>query len=256
MLQLLLRHDRPVVLAGLLGVIMLAWAWLLFGAGIEMEQMDMGGGQIMLMPAAWTTGYAALIFLMWAIMMMAMMLPSAAPAILLVTALARARGIGNGAPTAGLFAGGYVLVWVGFSLAATALQFSLDRGGLLTETMASASAVVAGSLLIVAGLYQWSPLKQACLSHCRQPLAFLVGHWRQGAWGTVVNGIHHGLFCLGCCWLLMALLFVGGLMNLLWIGSLAVLILIEKTVPWGARMSRLTGGALIVWGVFVLWSAL
>ena len=109
---------------------MLAWAWLLFGAGIEMEQMDMGGGQIMLMPAAWTTGYAALIFLMWAIMMMAMMLPSAAPAILLVTALARARGIGNGAPTAGLFASGYVLVWVGFSLAATALQLSLDRGGL------------------------------------------------------------------------------------------------------------------------------
>jgi predicted metal-binding membrane protein len=251
-----LRHDRGLVLTGLLAVITLAWTWLLLGAGIEMEQMDMGGGQIMLMPATWTVSYAALTFLMWAIMMMAMMLPSAAPTILLVTRLASTRGLGRSAPISGLFASGYVLVWAVFSLAATAAQFVLDRAGLLTETMASANVVVAAGMLIVAGLYQWSPLKNVCLSHCRAPLAFLVRHWRQGAWGAVASGVHHGLFCLGCCWVLMALLFVGGLMNLLWIGGLAILILIEKTLPWGLWVSRLAGGALIVWGAFVLRSAL
>ena len=248
MLQALLRRDRAVVLAGLVAVIMLAWAYLILGAGIEMDEMDMGGGQIMVMAPPWTLGYAALIFLMWVIMMVAMMLPSAAPTILLVTALGRDRI----APVAVPFACGYVLVWTGFSLAATALQFGLDRGGVLSETMATSSAALAGIVLIVAGAYQWTPLKQACLRHCRSPLAFLLGRWRQGAWGAVTNGMRHGLFCLGCCWMLMVLLFVGGLMNLLWVAALALLVLIEKTLPWGGRTSRATGAALVVWGVVVL----
>ena len=248
MLHALLRRDRAVVLAGLVAVIMLAWAYLILGAGIEMDEMDMGGGQIMMMAPPWTFGYAALIFLMWAIMMVAMMLPSAAPTILLVTALGRDRI----APVAVPFAFGYLLVWIGFSLAATALQFGLDRGGVLSETMATSSAALAGIVLIVAGAYQWTPLKQACLRHCRSPLAFLLGRWRQGAWGAVTNGMRHGLFCLGCCWMLMVLLFVGGLMNLLWVGALALLVLIEKTLPWGGRTSRATGAALVVWGVVTL----
>jgi predicted metal-binding membrane protein len=248
MLHALLRRDRAVVLAGLVAVIMLAWAYLILGAGIEMDEMDMGGGQIMMMAPPWTLGYAALIFLMWAIMMVAMMLPSAAPTILLVTALGRDRI----APVAVPFAFGYLLVWIGFSLAATALQFGLDRGGVLSETMATSSAALAGIVLIVAGAYQWTPLKQACLRHCRSPLAFLLGRWRQGAWGAVTNGMRHGLFCLGCCWMLMVLLFVGGLMNLLWVGALALLVLIEKTLPWGGRTSRATGAALVVWGVVML----
>jgi predicted metal-binding membrane protein len=248
LLHALLRRDRALALASLVAVIMLAWAYLILGAGIEMDEMDMGGGQIMMMAPPWTLGYAALIFLMWAIMMVAMMLPSAAPTILLVTALARDRI----APVAVPFACGYVLVWTGFSLAATALQFGLDRAGVLSETMATSSAALAGIVLIVAGAYQWTPLKQACLRHCRSPLAFLLGRWRKGAWGAVTNGMRHGLFCLGCCWMLMVLLFVGGLMNLLWIAALALLVLIEKTLPWGGRTSRATGAALVVWGAATL----
>ena len=248
MLHALLRRDRALVLASLVAVIMLAWAYLILGAGVEMDEMYMGGGQIMMMAPPWTLGYAALIFLMWAIMMVAMMLPSAAPTILLVTALARDRI----APVAIPFACGYVLVWTGFSLAATALQFGLDRAGVLSGTMATSSAALAGIVLIVAGAYQWTPLKQACLRHCRSPLAFLLGRWRKGAWGAVTNGMRHGLFCLGCCWMLMVLLFVGGLMNLSWIAALALLVLIEKTLPWGGRTSRATGAALVVWGTVTL----
>jgi predicted metal-binding membrane protein len=166
MLHALLRRDRAVVLGGLVAVIMLAWGYLLLGAGIAMDEMDMGGGQIMMMAPPWTFGYAALVFIMWAIMMVAMMLPSAAPTILLVAALGRDRI----APVAAPFACGYVLVWTGFSLAATAFQFGLDRAGVLSETMATSSAAFAGIVLIVAGAYQWTPLKQACLRHCRSPL--------------------------------------------------------------------------------------
>src|SRR3954447_20474531 len=251
MLHALLRRDRTLVLASLGVVIVLAWAYLLIGAGIKMDEMDMGGGQVMLMAPPWTPGYAALIFFMWAIMMVAMMLPSAAPTILLVSALTRDRI----APVAVPFALGYVLVWTGFSLAATALQFGLDRAGVLSETMATSSAAIAGVGLIVAGAYQWTPLKQACLRHCRSPLAFLLCHWRKGAWGAVTSGIRHGLFCLGCCWMLMVLLFVGGLMNLLWIAVLALLGLIEKTFPWGGRMRRMTGAALVAWGALTLVNA-
>src|ERR1700748_1111504 len=248
LLHALLRRDRALVLASLVAVIVLAWAYLILGAGIEMDEMDMGGGQIMMMAPPWTLGYATLIFLMWAIMMVAMMLPSAAPTLILGTALARQRI----APVAVPFACGYVLVWTGFSLAATALQFGLDRAGALSETMGQSSAALAEIVLIVAGAYQWTPLKQACLRHCRSPLAFLLSRWRKGAWGAVTNGMRHGLFCLGCCWMLMVLLFVGGLMNLLWIAALALLVLIEKPLPWGSHMSRVAGAALVVWGAVKL----
>ena len=251
MLHALLRRDRALVLGSLVAVIVLAWAYLILGAGIEMDEMDMGGGQIMMMAPPWTVSYTALIFLMWAIMMVVMMLPSAAPTILLVTALARDRIARVAVP----FACGYVLVWIGFSLAATALQFGLDRAGALSGTMAASSAALAGVVMIVAGAYQWTPLKQACLRHCRSPLAFLLRRWRQGAWGAVTNGMRHGLFCLGCCWMLMVLLFVGGLMNLLWIAALALLVLVEKTLPWGGRMSRVTGAALVGWGTVTLVTA-
>jgi predicted metal-binding membrane protein len=257
LLDTLLRHDRAVVLTSLAGVVAIAWLYLVLGAGIEMEMMDMGGGQMMAMAPAWTPGYAGLIFLMWAIMMVAMMLPSAAPTILLVAKIARnRRSAGNAVPTTGWFTVGYIVVWVGFSLAATLLQWGLDRFGLLSEAMASQSVAIAGLILVAAGLYQWTPLKQTCLRHCRSPLDFLVRYWRKAAWGGAVIGMRHGLFCLGCCWMLMALLFVGGLMNLLWVAALALLVLIEKTLPWGGRMSRLTGAVLTVWGVVTLTGAI
>jgi predicted metal-binding membrane protein len=248
----LLRHDRTLVLAGLAGVIVLAWVWLFMGAGLHMDEMDMGGGQIMLMAPPWTAGYAVTIFIMWIVMMAAMMLPSAAPAILLVAALARQRGERHAIASSWQFALGYLAIWAAFSLVATGLQFALDRAGLLSETMASGSVVLAALLLIAAGIYQWTPWKEACLRRCRSPIEFLTSYWRRGAFGPVRAGAWHGAFCLGCCWMLMALLFVGGLMNMFWIAGLALLVLIEKLFPFGRRVSQITGAALIGWGVFVL----
>jgi predicted metal-binding membrane protein len=248
----LLRHDRTLVLAGLAIVVALAWVWLFMGAGLHMDEMDMGGGQIMLMAPAWTPGYAVTIFIMWIVMMAAMMLPSAAPAILLVAALARQRGERHAIASSWQFALGYIAIWAAFSLVATGLQFALDRAGLLSETMASGSVVMAALLLIAAGVYQWTPWKDACLRQCRSPIEFLTRYWRQGAFGPVRAGAWHGAFCLGCCWMLMALLFVGGLMNMFWIAGLALLVLIEKLFPYGRRVSQITGAALIGWGVFVL----
>ncbi len=241
-----------LVLAGLAGVIALAWVWLLAGAGLHMDEMDMGGGQVMLMAPAWTPGYAATVFLMWIVMMAAMMLPSAAPAILLVAALARQRGERHAIVSSWQFASGYLAIWAAFSLLATVLQFALDRAGLLSGAMASGSAVLAALLLIAAGIYQWTPWKEACLRQCRSPIEFLTHYWRQGAFGPVRAGAWHGAFCLGCCWMLMGLLFVGGLMNMFWIAGLALLVLIEKLFPYGRHVSQTTGAVLIGWGVFVL----
>ena len=251
-LPALLRRDRAVVLSGLAAVVVLAWAYLLFGAGIKMEMMDMGGGQMMAMSPEWTLGYGALIFVMWVAMMVAMMLPSAAPAILLAAALDRRRSTASAPQQGMLFASGYLLVWSAFSLLATLLQWGFDQAGLLSETMAAGNRILAGAVLIAAWAYEWTPLKNTCLAHCRSPIAFLLQHWHQGRLGAVVTGMRHGLFCLGCCWILMALLFVGGLMNLLWVAAIALLVLIEKTAPWGGRMARITGVVLAIWGAAAL----
>ena len=244
----LVRHRRTVVLGALATVTAAAWAYLLLGAGIE---MDMGGGQTMVTPSAWSPPYAALISVMWWVMMVAMMLPAAAPTVLLVTTLAWDRLPNpNLVPAAAmLFASGYLLVWSGVSLAATLLQWRLDNAGLLSETMAFGNRILASTVLVAAGLYQWTPLKNPCLRHCRSPTEFLIRHWRPDSLGAVGMGVRHGLFCLGCCWMLMALLFVGGLMSLAWVGAIALFVLVEKTVPWGDWMSRLGGALLVVWGV-------
>src|SRR6516225_8809626 len=185
------------------------------------------------------------------VMMVAMMLPTAAPTVLLVTSLAWDRLANpNLVPTAALlFASGYLLVWCGFSLAATSLQWSLDNAGLLSEKMAFANAFLTSTVLIAAGVYQWTPLKDACLGHCRSPSEFLFRHLRLGLLGAVGTGVRHGLFCLGCCWMLMALLFVGGLMSLTWVGAITLFVLLEKTIPGGDWMSRFSGVLLVVWGV-------
>ncbi len=252
MLARLLRHDRTLVLASLTVVVVLAWVWLLAGAGLHMDEMDMGAGQIMLMAPAWTPGYAVTVFVMWVVMMVAMMLPSAAPTILLVAALTRQTGKRHALDSSWQFGLGYLAVWGAFSLVATGLQFVLDRAGLLSDAMASSSAVLAALLLIAAGVYQWTPWKQACLNQCQSPVDFLTRYWRRGPFGPMRAGVWHGAFCLGCCWMLMGLLFVGGLMNMFWIAALAVLVLIEKLFPFGRRVSQLTGAALIGCGMFVL----
>jgi predicted metal-binding membrane protein len=252
-----LRYRRVIVSGALASVIAASWAYLWLGAGIKMEMMKLGGGQMMAMPPEWSVPYAALIFVMWVVMMAAMMLPSAAPTVLLVTTLASDRTANSKlvSATAMLFASGYLLVWCGFSLAVTLLQWGLNEAGLLSETMALGNWTSVGAVFVAAGIYEWTPLKNACLDHCRSPTEFLVRHWRHGALGAVLTGVRHGIFCLGCCWLLMVLLFVGGLMNLAWIAAIALLVLLQKTVPWGEEMRLLTGTLLVYWGIVSFASA-
>jgi predicted metal-binding membrane protein len=200
-------------------------------------------------PMAWTPGYAVLMLFMWWTMMMAMMLPSATPMILLFATVNRKQRE-KGAPyvPTGIFAAGYALVWGAFSLLAVGAQWGLERSGLLSSMMASTSVMLGAGLLIAAGIYQLTPLKHACLRHCRSPLFFITHHWRPGDLGALRMGVEHGAFCAGCCWFLMALLFYGGIMNLYWIVGLAVFVLLEKTIPAGHWLGGLTGVLLIAWG--------
>jgi predicted metal-binding membrane protein len=195
---------------------------------------------------AWLTG-------MWAVMMVAMMLPSATPTILLFGNVTRRRQLeGRPAVPVAVFTLGYLAVWVFYAIVAGVAQWELHRLALLSPSMAAASPVLAGGLLIAAGLYQLLPLKGACLSHCRSPLHFFSTEWREGVGGALAMGMRHGTYCVGCCWLLMALLFVAGVMNLLWVAVIAGFVLVEKLIPRGDWLGRLGGLALIVWGAWVL----
>ena len=275
-LELLLLRDRFVVIAGLLVVIAAAWTWILLGAGTGMNApeglSDMAGmagmngmsgmGSMAGMPSAlalavWTPSYAALILSMWWVMMIAMMLPSAAPMLLLFARVNRKERSGGRpyVPTA-VFAGGYLSVWAGFSAAATALQWNLEHIGLLSSTMATSSLWLGAAILVATGAWQLTPIKSVCLRHCRSPLSFLSHSWRSGYLGAFRMGLGHGAYCLGCCWFLMSLLFFGGIMNLYWIIGLAIFILIEKTMPMGQWFGRIIGMGLVAWGGLLIATAL
>ena len=249
-----LRHDRAVVLGSLAVAVALAWTYLLLGAGVGMEMMDMGGGQMMAMAPEWSLFYGLVVFAMWSVMMVAMMLPSAAPVTLLVASIARRQREAGGTMDFAVasFVIGYLTVWVVFAATATVCQWALDEAGLLSETMALANRTVAGAVLIAAGIYQWTPLKDACLRNCRSPFDFLLNQWSDGALGAFLSGTNHGAYCFGCCWMLMTLLFVGGVMNLAWIAGIALLVLIEKTLPWSGWAERITGAAFFAWGAVTL----
>jgi len=181
------------------------------------------------------------------------MLPSAAPMVLLFATVNRkSRQQGRPFTPTSFFATGYLIAWGGFSLFAVLLQWRLERLTLLSLMMQTTSLYLGAGLLIAAGVYQLTPLKQACLRHCQSPLQFIANHWRPGSRGALRMGLEHGFFCLGCCWVLMLLLFYGGVMNPWWITGLALYVLIEKLAPAGPRLGRYTGGLLIVWGVWVL----
>jgi predicted metal-binding membrane protein len=250
MIEGALRRVRIVVVFALLSIILLAWGYILFGAGMSMHEMS---GMPMAQQQPWTPAYAALVAVMWAVMMAAMMLPSAAPMILLYGTIAHRREL-KGVPAigAGVFGLGYIAVWAAFSLAAVALQFGLDHAQLLSPMMAVTSRSLAGGVLIAAGVYQWTPLKQACLRRCRSPLEFLMTQWREGRVGALNMGLRHKAYCLGCCWMLMLLLFVGGTMNIAWIAAIAAFVLIEKVSPAGHWIGRTTGVLLVVWGAAIL----
>jgi len=205
-----------VLVAGLVVVLVMAWGWLVAGAGTEMSAVEvtaMAGMDGWLMrPAVWTPAYAVLIFAMWWVMMVAMMLPSAAPMLLLFARVNR-KDKSAGAPLVptALFAAGYLLGWAGFCAVAAALQWGLESARLLSPMLATTNRWLGAGILIAAGLSQFTPLKAMCLRHCRTPLGFLLGNWRSGRLGALRMGLEHGAFCLGCCWFLMALLFFGGL---------------------------------------------
>jgi predicted metal-binding membrane protein len=248
-LDAVLNRQRAVTAAALVVLTVLAWGWLLLGAGMGMGTariaMDMDA------PAEWSAANVMLAFSMWWVMMVAMMLPAAAPVILLY-ARATAGGDPGAQPATGSFLGGYLAVWGLFSLAAAGSQAGLERFGLLDPmTMGPTGKWFSAALLIAAGLYQLSPLKDACLSRCRNPAVFLSRHYRPGRSGAFRLGLLHGAYCVGCCWLLMALLFVGGVMNLAWIALLTLLVAAEKLLPGGRRVALAAGLGFVAWGTAV-----
>jgi predicted metal-binding membrane protein len=250
-----LKRDRLVTVVALGLAIALSWSYLLL---VPMPDNGMGG-MAMMEPMAmpWSADYALLMVVMWGLMMAAMMLPAAAPTILLVVALARRQDAqGQARLHAGFFAAGYLTVWIVFSLAAATLQWSADRMAMLTSEMRVASGVLSGVILLMAGIYQWTPLKRTCLRHCRSPLDAITHFWRPGTFGAFGAGFRHGLYCLGCCAALMALLFAGGIMNLAWIAGLALLIMVEKVAPAGDIVSRVAGVGLTIWGGVAIATAL
>jgi predicted metal-binding membrane protein len=236
------RRERAVVVAGLAMTIALAWAFLLTGAGMDMSDMSPGQPAG---PERWG-GRSLAVFAMWAVMMAAMMLPSAAPAILLFTGLIRSHAPTSTIASTGTFTAGYVLVWTAFSVLATIAHWALQQAMLVSPAMRSTSGILGGLLLVAAGVYQLTPMKNACLRHCRSPIQFFARHWRPGATGALRLGLFHGGYCIGCCWALMGLLFVGGVMNLLWVAVMAVFILMEKIAFLGTRFGRAVSGAGLV----------
>jgi predicted metal-binding membrane protein len=271
--EALLRRDRYVVLAAVLVVTALAWGYLVWlnghvampipqmagmaMDGMEMNQTDMGTAMT---PAAtpWATDLL-LAFIMWAVMMVGMMTPSVTPVILLYARVGR-RAASDGTPFAatGCFVAGYFLAWTGFSLVAASAQLALRKAALLSPMLLSENHFLGAAILIVAGIYQWSPLKNACLAQCRAPLHFIQRHggFKANAAESLALGLRHGLYCTGCCWAIMLLLFVGGVMNLLWVAGLAVLVLMEKIPAQGRFFSRATGTVLIAGSLLQLWRGL
>ena len=262
-LESVLRRDKALVIAGLAAITLLAWAYLFylayFGPGMarmdsisELGSMSMPGMSVGFGPVE-----IILMFLMWAVMMVAMMVPSAAPMILAFANINRRRQQqGNPYVSTAVFLSGYLLVWAGFSVAATLAQFALIFTILGYSLMAGSTNIIAGILLLAAGLFQLSPLKNVCLRHCRTPMGFITNDWREGGRGALVMGLHHGGYCLGCCWALMGLLFVLGLMNLFWIAALAALVLVEKLLPAGQWFGRAAGLGFLGWGCWLLAGAL
>ena len=248
-----LQRDRWIVLMGLVAISALAWAYLIYLA-VEMEgAMSME----MAMPRAqtWTPVEMLLLVVMWAVMMVAMMVPTAMPVILTFASVNRRRLAQQRpfVPTA-IFLCGYVVVWTGFSVLAALIQWGLHAAALLSPMMVGTSPILGGLLLVVAGVFQWTPLKNACLRHCRSPLGFLMTDWREGRSGAFIMGLRHGSYCTGCCWLLMALLFVAGVMNLLWVATITVFVLVEKALPRGDVVGRVAGGVLVIAGLALLFS--
>jgi predicted metal-binding membrane protein len=245
--QTLKLSDRLAIWGGLGALSALAWIylWQMPATGASMNSMPGMPGMPMASP--WSPTQLWLTFLMWAVMMVAMMMPSAAPMVAMYARIAEGHG-SSARLRVWLFAGGYVAAWTAFSGVATVLQAALDQAAMLTGAMRVAP-LMGGVILALAGAYQLSPLKRRCLRHCQSPIGFLMSHWRDGRTGAVAMGLRHGAFCVGCCWMLMALLFVAGVMNLLWVAMLTGFVLIERATRWGETVATISGYALIAAGL-------
>lgn len=273
-IEYLLSRDRLITGSAIAVIFLIAVAYTVLGVGMPMSALKMTtmSGAVgmpgalegqslhaagMLMPAVWSTTYAMLVFLMWWIMMIAMMLPSVAPTVLLYGALIRRGNESEDAPRYALyFVFGYLFAWALFSLLATIAQWLLELRGLVSpSTMTLTSHLIAGGVLVLAGIYQFTPWKHACLEHCRTPLQFLTERRRSGPNGALLMGLEHGTFCLGCCWVLMALLLVGGIMNLYWIAGLTFFVVVEKLVKHGDKISYVAGVLMAGTGTYLLVSA-
>lgn len=247
----LLLRDRWLIGGALAATIVLCWAWIVPMAVDMYGEMD--GSSAWMMTRHWDFTHLTLLFAMWVVMMAGMMLPSAAPTLLLYAGVIRKSPEGGRVQAhVYAFAGGYLLIWTAFSLAATVLQRVLAQTLLLSPMMEIRAGWFASALLIIAGIYQFTPFKRTCLESCRSPAAFIAQHWQRGVTGGFRLGVAHGLYCLGCCWALMMLLFVGGVMNLWWIAALTIFVLVEKVAPLGVQGGKLSGFLIIAMVIFNL----
>ncbi len=237
-------RERVVLWGGLGAITVLAWLYL---ASMPMPGAGRGVMTAMAMPHRWSPLDVWLTFAMWSVMMVAMMTPSASPMLEMYARIASPRDDG-GPRAAWLFGAGYLAIWTGFSALATVLQFALDRTAMLNGAL-RVTPVAGGAIVVAAGLYQLTPLKSACLVHCRSPIGFFMTEWRPGAAGAFRMGAKHGLFCAGCCWTLMTLLFAAGVMNLTWVAAISIFVLVEKLAPQGNEIAKIGGGTLVALGV-------
>jgi predicted metal-binding membrane protein len=252
MLESALRHDRAVLAVVLILIPLACWSWIAVMAR-DMYGTMLGPSAWMMTPA-WEWPHVLLLWAMWAVMMAAMMLPSAAPIVLLYAGAVRRRaGTERVAVQVYLLAAGYVTVWAFFSAGATTLQRVLAEQLILTPMMEPSSAAAGAAVLTIAGVYQLTPLKRMCLRWCRSPLSFLMQRWRTGPGGAFRLGLEHGLHCVGCCWAMMLLLFAGGVMNLTVIVALTVWVIVEKMAPFGEQSAHVSGALLLAVAGWLLW---
>ncbi len=260
-METILRRERLIIASCLAAMVILAWIYLFHTKtsmpGMDMSGMDMSSmnmpGMVMPEMNQWGLSTVLVLFVMWTVMMVAMMVPSAAPMVLaFLTVNQRRKAAARPFVPVAIFLFGYLAIWTAFSAFATAAEWWLHRAALLSPTMVATSSLLNGGLLIAAGVFQWTPLKHSCLKNCRSPLSFLMSEWREGSAGAFLMGLRHGAYCLGCCWALMALLFVAGVMNLLWVALIALFVLAEKVLPRGELIAKIAGIALVASGAALI----
>ena len=253
--EAVVRRDRIIISACIALVTILAWVYLFHLAhqmSADLRDAKMMAAMGMSMDGQWTGTDLLFTFAMWSIMMVGMMAPSALPLLLVFAAARAGRGERGLSPSTLAFGLGYIAVWTAFSAGATLAQYGLHRAALLSSAMASSSSALSGTVLLAAGAYQLTRWKARCLIHCRSPLGFLMTNWREGSFGALRMGFRHGIYCLGCCCALMCLLFVVGVMSLVWVAVLTCFVLIEKVGPAGAVAARVAGAAMIILGIVVI----